>query len=524
MKLDHHRTVESVPLDLINPPAKWRRIYEANVDILAKSMSENGQLQPIGLLPAKEQGRYDMAWGESRRLAKKKLNSTTIDAVVLRGLSQAEADLLTLEENIARNGYFCVLEEACAHTEHKRLYLVLHPETARGGDRRSERASKPNKSDLIEPFTAYVANARNESVDRIEQLVKIGTALGPYANTLYGTPIKNSFTELLALSRCSNEDLPRLVDLICSKQFSKVSDARNLISGGAALSQSAGKALPEERDKNPDQSELVPSEGKEIPRPSGPNNYSQYVTAARKKLADLEDAGKMDPLALVEYLVAVLPPRNPNLWQRFVSSVYNPMMGNKGVLETLRKVFERQPTYLGATDASIAAGGQTPPLLEWADARLEEFLKARILVSDPPTGFCPHCGFLLSYAQSRFHEGRIELRLYCEICRREVNFQCPNCIGKRLRFRLPKHLFCAKCLFEFELETLPRSKVNQDDAFRAFEQGASDPRHRGMMLVFRTGGEATVWCSWDERGIFIPGERKLEGSELKELNDMSGFE
>jgi hypothetical protein len=98
---------------------------------------------------------------------------------------------------------------------------------------------QPISSVLVEPFTAYVASERNESVDRVEQLVKIGTTLEPFVERLYGTEIENSFTELLALSRCSNEDLPRVVDLICSRHVSKVSDAKRLILGGGALSQSA---------------------------------------------------------------------------------------------------------------------------------------------------------------------------------------------------------------------------------------------------------------------------------------------
>ena len=52
--------------------------------------------------------------------------------------------------------------------------------------------------------------------------------------------------------------------------------------------------------------------------------YNQYVALAREKLVELEDAAKMDPQMLAEYLTAVLPVRNPNLWQRFVSAVYDP--------------------------------------------------------------------------------------------------------------------------------------------------------------------------------------------------------
>ncbi len=323
-KFAHARTVEPIPIDLINQPEKWRRILEANVDIFAESMRQNGQLQPIGLVPAKEVGRYDIKWGEQRLLGAKKLNWTHIDAVVLRDVSKAEADLMTLDENIARNGYSCVLEEACARTQQKALYLQLHPETGRGGDRRSNRASNPNNSVLVEPFTAYVANETNQSSDRVEQLVRIGTSLGPYADTLYGTPIADSFTELLALSRCSKDELPRLVEHICSGRASKVSDAKNVTVTTGTFTRSDERRKLGKGASNTRQSEIVPSEGDEIQPQRNPNSYNQYVALAREKLVELEDAAKMDPQMLAEYLTAVLPVRNPNLWQRFVSAVYDP--------------------------------------------------------------------------------------------------------------------------------------------------------------------------------------------------------
>ena len=68
---------ELIPIDAINPPAEWRRINEDNVDVLAQSMNTVGQLQPIGLQPAKDQERYDLEWGEHRRLGAEK---TWLDA------------------------------------------------------------------------------------------------------------------------------------------------------------------------------------------------------------------------------------------------------------------------------------------------------------------------------------------------------------------------------------------------------------------------------------------------------------
>jgi ParB-like chromosome segregation protein Spo0J len=124
----HGSRIDSVSLDAINPPKDWRRIIPANVDSIANSMLVEGQLEPIGLVPAKERGRYDLKWGEHRRLAAIKIGWTHINAVVLRGVSQDHLDLMTLDENLARSsGYSCVLEEAIMRAEQKKKYLRLHP-------------------------------------------------------------------------------------------------------------------------------------------------------------------------------------------------------------------------------------------------------------------------------------------------------------------------------------------------------------------------------------------------------------
>jgi len=251
---------ESISIEAINPPAVWRRISEAHVVVLMQSMRTNGQLQPIGLEHAKEPGRYDLRWGEHRRLAGKKLGWKNIRAVVLRDLSPAEANLVTLDENLARNGYTCVLEEAMARAKQKELYEQLHPETSWGGVRHQDESSNPKNSDLIPPFTQYVANASNQSRDRIELLVKIGRRLTPYADMLFGTSVEDKLTELLALSRTEGDVLP-LIELIQSGSVSTVADAKKAI-GAVAVKASDNQASdaaedPTELSESGDQEKLA---------------------------------------------------------------------------------------------------------------------------------------------------------------------------------------------------------------------------------------------------------------------------
>jgi hypothetical protein len=89
---------------------------------------------------------------------------------------------------------------------------------------------------LTPTFTVYAASLSNQSPDRVEQLVKIGIELSPYKDLLYGTPIEDSFTELLSLSRCE-KDIPTIVASIHSGKFSRVDDAKKAITEAANVSE-----------------------------------------------------------------------------------------------------------------------------------------------------------------------------------------------------------------------------------------------------------------------------------------------
>ncbi len=240
--------VQSIPLEVINPPIEWRRIIEANIDILAQSMAENGQLQSIGLVPAKERGRFDLKWGETRRRAAIKLGWKDIKANVLHNLSPAQANLVTLEENLARNGYSCVLEEAIARAKQKELYIQLHPETRRGGDRHTSVAN-PNPSVMIPPFTVAAAKSSNQSRDKIELLVKIGNKLAPFANKLYDTPLEDNLTELLALARYEG-DLEPVIQKFENGSASTVAEAVGATIASPGSVQLPGSEVPQIVDTN----------------------------------------------------------------------------------------------------------------------------------------------------------------------------------------------------------------------------------------------------------------------------------
>lgn len=101
MAVHSKQTIKDVSLDLIDEPRGILRIDidPDDLDDLAQSISEIGLLQPI--LVAIDGDRYEVVFGHRRFLAHKKLELSTIRAIV-RQMSQEEIGIARATENISR--------------------------------------------------------------------------------------------------------------------------------------------------------------------------------------------------------------------------------------------------------------------------------------------------------------------------------------------------------------------------------------------------------------------------------------
>ena len=81
-----------------------RREITADLDDLAKSLSDVGMYQPIVVAP-KENNRYTILIGQRRYLAAKQLKWDLIPALVFpKQLERVKATILSFSENIQRRG------------------------------------------------------------------------------------------------------------------------------------------------------------------------------------------------------------------------------------------------------------------------------------------------------------------------------------------------------------------------------------------------------------------------------------
>jgi ParB/RepB/Spo0J family partition protein len=151
--------IKNVALSTITMrPNRMRQLRPAKVDELAESIRERGLLQPIVVRPWGD--RYMLVCGVHRRQAVEQLGHETIPAIVLDGLDADAALLAGIDENLVRAD-LSPAERSLHLAERKRLFEEVHPQTTRGGDRKSAAAkSNRHSDDLIRRF--YQGRSRED--------------------------------------------------------------------------------------------------------------------------------------------------------------------------------------------------------------------------------------------------------------------------------------------------------------------------------------------------------------------------
>jgi ParB family chromosome partitioning protein len=130
-------TIVPIAIERIAVGERLRAVDPDWVVLLAASLSERGQDTPVIVGPADSEGRHALIAGAHRLEAARRLGWTEIAAVV-RDLGPIEARLAEIDENLMRRE-LSELDRAVFLAERAALWEALHPETGRGGDRRSLR-------------------------------------------------------------------------------------------------------------------------------------------------------------------------------------------------------------------------------------------------------------------------------------------------------------------------------------------------------------------------------------------------
>jgi ParB-like chromosome segregation protein Spo0J len=185
-----------------------RALRKENVDALAQSMADRGQLQPIVVRPG-EDGGYWLVAGLHRFEAAKKLKWKQINCTIFDGMEAHAAELAEIDENLIR-AELSPAERALHIGKRKELYEKVHPETKKGGAPGKAGGGKKAKTAKLATFardTATKTKVSRRSVERDATRAKHVVVLGDIVDT----PLDKG-AEIDALAKLPEAKQRRLAD------------------------------------------------------------------------------------------------------------------------------------------------------------------------------------------------------------------------------------------------------------------------------------------------------------------------
>jgi 16S rRNA G966 N2-methylase RsmD len=170
-----------------------------DITALVESIKEVGLLNPILITRDRR-----LISGLHRLAAFKALGRTHIPCIIL-SVSQQEAQLREIDENLARND-LTVLQRGEHLLRRKELYEALHPETRQGGDRGNQYSGgRKCQKDMLS-FCQTAATLTGQSSKTAQRLVRIAKLLTPETKRLLrGTEWADNQRALIRLCKLTPE-------------------------------------------------------------------------------------------------------------------------------------------------------------------------------------------------------------------------------------------------------------------------------------------------------------------------------
>ena len=205
-------TIIHLPVDQIEVGHLRRPVSESQVADLIDSISRLGLLQPPVVTPG-----HTLVAGRHRLEAVKRLGWATVPVVVAE-LSDLQARLAAVDENLVRNDL----------TRLERFEHVVHRAELVAALGQRKRVGRPRKADTVSGFpktTEDIAAASGLSGRTLQRAAKIvGAIPEAVGERLKGSPLADSTTELLRLSRLPAEDQTAIAERVAAGERGAVND------------------------------------------------------------------------------------------------------------------------------------------------------------------------------------------------------------------------------------------------------------------------------------------------------------
>ena len=199
---------EAVRLDLIDVGERLRLIDMDYAMLLAQSMSEVGQLQPIEVRPTKG-GRFELVAG-GHRLEAGKINGWEEIQAVVKKSSDLEAEIRQIDENLIRHD-LNPLDRATFLARRQEIYLQLHPETTQAKTGAQVRWHATANLSFASEVAAKVGVSDRDVRRSIARFTKIAPDV---REKIAGTWVSRKGSELDALARLGPQEQRKVVKLL----------------------------------------------------------------------------------------------------------------------------------------------------------------------------------------------------------------------------------------------------------------------------------------------------------------------
>jgi uncharacterized ParB-like nuclease family protein len=188
---------------------------------LEESLGTIGLLHPVQVIVV--DGQYVLNAGERRLRAAQKLGWTTIYANILDHLSDVDAELAAIDENIVRRDLAgAVLDKALKRR--KVLYLEKYPQSAQGA---AGGTATSNPDEAVKSFAEDTADKTGRTARTVERSVRRAEKLSPKAMRAYESGDIN-LTQADVLAGRPYDEQDRLVEQIKGKS---VQETKKIVAG-----------------------------------------------------------------------------------------------------------------------------------------------------------------------------------------------------------------------------------------------------------------------------------------------------
>ena len=205
--------VDSIGIaDIDVSPQRLRALRPERVEEIADSIRVVGQLQPITVRPNCDDdgiGHYRLVIGRHRLEAAKRLGWAWINAIIRTDMSEDEARLVEIDENICRVE-LSQAERALHLAERKRIYERLHPETKHGGDRKSAEAKSKSQNENLKAFADDTAGKTGKGRSTVARDLTRANKVAVLADII-GTALDRG-DEIEALAKLPEDEQRKLAE------------------------------------------------------------------------------------------------------------------------------------------------------------------------------------------------------------------------------------------------------------------------------------------------------------------------